>query len=237
MENVGLNRQDALLHTQEVRRSSRRAPTKPPSKRKDLRGWIEYHRVRLSLKNKQVSHNSGPGVDRNEQPSPGGITVIPVMLTRGYHALVSVEDYERVSAIKWRACIDERSQIVYARAHLPGSGKRGVDLIMHRFIMNAAPGQRIDHRDGDGLHNWRENLRPATNAQNVRNQRGHITGKATSKFKGVYRLPSGLFRAQIMCQYRKINLGSFTTEQDAAMAYDANARKLHGEFARLNFAE
>jgi hypothetical protein len=166
-----------------------------------------------------------------------GPVVVPVMLTRGFHALVSLEDYARVSALKWRTKYRAADRQFYAVAHLPGSGKRGKNLLMHRFIMNAAPGQRIDHKDGDGLHNWRENLRPATNAQNIRNQRKHLSGKASSQFKGVTRQPDGRFRAQIMCQYKKINLGVFAAERDAAVAYDESARKLHGEFARLNFPD
>jgi len=159
------------------------------------------------------------------------------MLNHGFHALVSVEDYERVSQIKWRARWIKKELRYYAVAHLPGSGRRGKSIMMHRFIVGAAPDQRVDHIDGDGLHNWRENLRSASNAQNIRNQRPHISGKITSKYKGVYRLPGGRYRAQIMCQYKKINLGTFADEREAARTYDLNALKLHGEFARVNFPE
>ena len=37
---------------------------------------------------------------------------------------------------------------------------------MHRLIMGMGPGQRVDHRDGDGPNNRRANLRLITNAQN-----------------------------------------------------------------------
>lgn len=164
-----------------------------------------------------------------------GVTATTVRLSNGGHALISIEDLDLVSGYNWRKHRCKDGQI-YARAHIPGSGKRGKSITMHRLITGADLGQRIDHADGDGLHNWRENLRPATNAENVANQKPH-RDKKTAKLKGVYRLKNGLYRAQIMKNYRKFNLGAFATEEQAAYAYDEAARRLFAEFSRCNFAK
>ena len=89
----------------------------------------------------------------------------------------------------------------------------------------------IDHADGDRRNNRIENLRAATWAQNQRN-----TGKrrqGTSKYKGVFRAAQK-WLAQICHESKTRHLGSFDTELEAALAYNAAALELSGEFAFLN---
>jgi hypothetical protein len=58
----------------------------------------------------------------------------------------------------------------------------------------------------------------------------------TSAYRGVSWLKkTGQWRAQIRHQGRDQYLGCFADEGDAAWAYDARARQLHGAAARLNF--
>lgn len=231
IENTMVSPSDFLPYKQKVTRSNRVPPTKAPSKRKNIGAWIEWHSQRLKAKARE-----NPARFAELLPTQiGDDTVIPIALNHGRHTLVSLQDYERVRTLRWFAQVDEDGRW-YAYTHIRG-GKHGTKLSMHRFIMEAKAGERIDHADGDGLHNWRKNLRRCTNAQNIRNSKVY-SRKKTAKLKGVYFDRSrGMFRAQIMCAGKKINLGQYATEEEAGRVYDANARKLFGEFARLNFPQ
>lgn len=93
---------------------------------------------------------------------------------------------------------------------------------MHHDITGV---QRLDHRDGDGLNNQRQNLRPATNREN----QGNSPPKKGRRFKGAFPSSCGFF-ARCAGKY----LGHFNSELLAATAYNAEAVKVFGEFARLN---
>jgi len=113
-------------------------------------------------------------------------------------------------------------------------GSRIVTLA--RFIMGAKPNQIIDHINGNPLDNRRCNLRFVTTQQNAYNQKKQkrIT---SSRYKGVYRQSQSRkksWMAYITQDGKKRNLGTYSTEEDAARAYDKAAKKLFGEYAHLN---
>lgn len=113
-------------------------------------------------------------------------------------------------------------------------GRRG-KIYMHRFILSPADGIDIDHIDHNGLNNSRANLREATSAENSRNTKKRAS-KTSSAFKGVsWDSLACRWKAQISCNRRHKHIGLFTSERDAAAAYDAHAAALFGKFAHLNF--
>jgi hypothetical protein len=107
---------------------------------------------------------------------------------------------------------------------------------LHRFILDAPPGQLVDHKDRDGLNNTRGNLRFATGTQNLANMRPQANSEVALKGVHVARL-TGRYTAQITCQGVRKHLGCFATAEEAARAYDKAARELFGEFARTNYPE
>lgn len=103
-----------------------------------------------------------------------------------------------------------------------------------RLLMGCPDGMVVDHINGDKFDNRRANLRICTQAENCRNKASH-RGTA-SLFKGVYWISrERVWGASIRAAGQRHFLGNHATDEAAARAYDAKARELHGEFARLNF--
>lgn len=105
---------------------------------------------------------------------------------------------------------------------------------MHREVMRRmGPGKGlVDHHDTDGLNNARENLRWASYSENGGNARRRRDNR--SGFKGVD-FHNGKWRARIRKDTVCYHLGHFGSARTAARVYDAAARELFGEFARVNF--
>lgn len=94
------------------------------------------------------------------------------------------------------------------------------------------PAFGIDHIDGDPANNRLENLRIATQSQNCANRTSRKG--ATSKYLGVHRQKKSWIAQIKPIGGKGYYIGSFKTEEEAAMAYNEEARRVHGEFARLN---
>jgi hypothetical protein len=154
----------------------------------------------------------------------------------GRVALVDDDDYDLVMRYKW-FIVETRMPNgsmhgPYALAWDTSSG-RARGMLMHKLITGYP---LTDHKNGSGLDNQRTNLRHATARQNQYNLRPQIN--KSSRYKGVCWLKDRkVWRAMIRTPDKRLYLGSFAIEEEAARAYDDAARHWHGEFARLNFPE
>jgi len=168
-----------------------------------------------------------------------------IILSDGSVATVDDDDFDRLSRFRWHPKRDRNGQ-VYACAHGPGSvrvvnGKtidRRAPLSMHRVVLDAPRGVKVDHKDCNGLNNQKSNLRFATTATNGFNRRKHT--RKTSRFKGVYfnkRLRKWCVYLDARSVGGHVYGGSFADEETAAHRYDELARQYCGEFARCNFPE
>ncbi len=161
-----------------------------------------------------------------------------IQLTHGHVALVDDEDFEVVNQFIWYP--RKGVSTIYARANdYENKKQRRVD--MHRLVMNAQPGQVVDHINCNGLDNRKENLRICTHTQNQWNQNKQITweGKpCSSKYRGVsWKKQNKKWSAVISYNGKQFWIGVFNKEDDAALAYNKKAKELYGEYAQFNTVE
>jgi hypothetical protein len=163
------------------------------------------------------------------------ICLIP--LTKRKFAIVDSDDYPWLNCFKWH--VVEHDGYFYAcRRPLASEHRFCRSVWMNRELLNAPAGLLVDHRNHDTLDNRRSNLRLATYVENGRNRRKVARRNKSSKYKGVtYYKKRNVWRACICVNGRTIWLGEFKSELEAALAYDAAAKKYFGEFACLNFPE
>jgi hypothetical protein len=149
-----------------------------------------------------------------------------IPLTQGQVAIVDDSDYELLSQHKWYA--HKSGKTFYAERFFQKK-----TYSMHRIIMKVPSEKEVDHKNGNGLDNRKDNLRLCTRAENCRNKRS--TNKS-SRYLGVsWNAKDKRFRAQTEKDGIRYYLGQFMNEEDAAKTYDAKVNELFGSFARLNF--
>lgn len=140
-------------------------------------------------------------------------------------ALVDDEDYDLLNQYKWY------NNIGYARTWVYINNKK-IMKYMHQVLINTIKNE-IDHIDGNGLNNQKDNLRIVTRSQNNMNR---TKRKGTSsKYKGVYfDIKRNKWSTEITFNSKKIFLGRFKDEIEAAKVYNKKAKELFKEYARLN---
>jgi len=122
-------------------------------------------------------------------------------------ALVDKEDYEEVKGYRWR--IGNRGYVLNKKTTL------------HQFILGKKKGLEIDHINHNKLDNRSQNLRHCTGSQNQMNNnaKGYRWNESNNKW-----------RAGIVVNKRKINLGYFKNEEDAKKAREDAKIKYFGEY-------
>lgn len=104
------------------------------------------------------------------------------------------------------------------------------------FVEGKFPDYVVDHINGDREDNSWDNLRACSRKENSRNMR--VIKRGSSIYKGVcFYKKTSKRSSQIMVDSKRIHLGLFPTEKEAALTYNDAARKFFGEFAKLNEVE
>lgn len=139
--------------------------------------------------------------------------------------LVDDDDYEWL--MQWRWFAHEHNTTFYAMRS-DYYDERKV-IAMHREIIDVPIGMDTDHIDHDGLNNQKSNLRICTRQKNIFNSRGR------NRYKGIKLNPrTKKYGARIKINGEEMWLGTYPTEELAALAYNEKAIEIFGSFAHVN---
>lgn len=142
--------------------------------------------------------------------------------------LVDKEDYSEISKFKWYA----HNGYIYSTPTING---KKIHLAMHRFILKITNRDIfVDHINRNKSDNRKCNLRPCNCLENSRYGSNKVRG--ISKYRGVSKSLNPLkpWRAYYRNNKKYKFLGNYSTQEEAALAYNKAVAIHYGEFANLN---
>lgn len=169
--------------------------------------------------------------------------MVKVFRPDGHVIKFDVEDWRFFFEHRWQIFTSgtKNNKTHYAVSHVRrgpwfNGSRKPVKIRLHRLIMCAPGGVFVDHVNNNGLDNRKENLRPCTIQQNARNSRA---ASGSSRFKGVsWNKQYKMWSVQIkVATQKRLYVGRFHSEIEAAEAYDRMALKHFSDFAHLNFPQ
>ena len=158
----------------------------------------------------------------------GPFAFIP--LTQGLVATIDAQDLPLAAPYLWYA--QRIGGLTYAATNLRQRGSKTRKLLyLHRLILPDA--SLIDHRDRDGLNNTRQNLRPASRAQNAHNSKLSVSNR--SGHKGVcWDQRVEKWKAYLRDGKKQHHLGYFDTAEEAAEMRKRAETSFRGPFESAN---
>lgn len=165
-------------------------------------------------------------------------------LTNGGYTVVDADRFQELNKERWHRFKDGSIRQT-TNCYLPNSGNKRRTVLLHRVVNGTPEGKDTDHINGDRNDNRARNLRTVNNAENHWNSKKSVkkVGKFTSQYKGVHYLiregrnPKWVAFIGSVATAGKKFLGQYETEVEAARAYDKEARRRFGQYARLNFPD
>lgn len=140
-----------------------------------------------------------------------------------YETIIDVEDVAKVKQYHWI----KSGRYVMSRTY-------GNTEYLHRLIMQPSKNYVIDHINGDGLDNRKNNLRICKQQNNTQHNL-KLRDKNTTGVVGVrlYK-PNGKYIARIVVNGKTVHLGYFANIDDAIDARLKAEKKYFGEYAGIN---
>lgn len=134
-----------------------------------------------------------------------------ISLTLGQVALVDLEDFDRINKFKW--CAIRRPSGIY---HAMRKDACGQTEFMHHAVLRVIPSTKnpVDHENRNGVDNRKFNIKVVTPRINGLNKPASWNAKIIERH-------GNRFRVRPQVNGKKVNLGSFSTEEEAIQAVRA----------------
>ena len=196
-----------------------------PTLEKAIEKLEEFKQQIEEIKKQEQDRHNNQDIERNEQ----GVAIIPLSSrdkTIVGYTMVSDNMWHMLRQHTWHT-----DKFNYVKGCINQKMVR-----MHRFIMNAPDDKIVDHINNERLDNRTENLRIADHVVNNHNKAKK--GTATSQYHGIWFVQSkNRWASEIRKDNVRYFVGQFKSEIAAAVAYNAKASELYGEFAKLNILD
>ena len=142
---------------------------------------------------------------------------------------VSASDLSKLLAydVKW-CLLDQKSPRFYVMANDFSAGKKKT-VRLHRFILDPPGKLVVNHIDGDGLNNTRENLEIVTNQQNTI-KRVRKNSNNTSGVRGVsYSKDRNKWEVKFRKSYKTFHFGRYSSKDDAERVAEQKFKELFSD--------
>lgn len=136
-------------------------------------------------------------------------------------ALIDLDDIDKASQYKWS--LNNKGYVRNTKNN----------LLLHRLIMDCPKDMEVDHINHDPLDNRKSNLRICTHQQNLMNK--SLQRNSTSGIVGIsWSETFSKWKAYIMVNNKYINLGLFSTKEEAIKAREYAEIEYFGEYRKQN---
>jgi hypothetical protein len=168
---------------------------------------------------------------KNKHEINGDITTVFVRY-KGveYPCLVDTDVFWELRKLNCTWCANPMGHTMYAVKNKRVNGKTDIQL-MHRLILGlkSGDGKMVDHIDGNGLNNLKNNLRVATKSQNAQNI---FHARSSTGYRNVYwDKNKKKYYARIQHHGKMINGGAFN-DIHSAIQKAAELRRKYFEFSQ-----
>lgn len=141
--------------------------------------------------------------------------------------IVDDDDYEQLQQYGWML-----SKLGYVMRFASMKYYFNRTIWLHRIIAKTPEDMVTDHINGNKLDNRKVNLRVCTKSQNAINAKLRVDNK--TGHKGVhFDKQRKKYMAYLTVNKQRIQLGRYSSMEEAVTAYRKASAEMHGEFARI----